>query len=369
MSDPGSAAGILQGAGSVASAFGAGGGGGGGGGGMVVGGPTPGAAMEAGYMQSEAARLAGVEASKSVADAIASINQNYGKARYSVQPYRTEGVQALNQLNQYLGLNAYDPGAAPKAPEAPNLQKFIDDTSHAEVLNYIYGNSNPIGKDGQGGRVYRGVGSGPGGMTPEQWQAASAKSPYAQGNAGLEAQIKAELARNPYNNAMTIYNSQQEAYNQDLAEYNKNKEMYDKYSAEGPLTSQQIADRMAGQPGYQAELSQGVDAIGKNASAAGYLGSGRILKELNNFGQNTLSKYYSNTLDRLQNLVTTGQQAATGTSANYQNQGNTNAQAHIGLGDTLANSRLAIGNAQSQAMLAANQEYKIIGGSSGGGGK
>lgn len=346
MSDPSTAIGGL---GSIASAVG-GMGGGGGGGGMVVGGPAPWAAMKAGDMQAAAAFEANNQAQEGVRTAIASINENYGKARYAVQPYRTEGVQALNQLNQYLGLDPYNPGTAPKTKD-----QLINDITHSQVLQYIYGNSDPTADD-KGNRIYRGVGSGPGGMTPAQWQGASATDKLAVGNAALEQQIKEEIAKPQF-----------EANAQDQAEWQQNMDMYNKYKDLGPMTQAQITENVANQPGYQAELQQGTDAIAKQAGAKGYLGSGRVLKELSSFGQNTLSKYYTSTLDRLQNLATNGQNAATNTAANYTGQGGANSGLQMAGGESAANSLLAQGNAKANALLAANQEYKVIGG--GGGGK
>jgi len=95
----------VSGIGSIAGAFG---GGGSSGGGAVVGGPSPQAAIGAGLLQSQAAYAASQAATKAVNEAILAVNQNYQQARYDVQPYRTAGVQALNQLNQYLGLDADD---------------------------------------------------------------------------------------------------------------------------------------------------------------------------------------------------------------------------------------------------------------------
>jgi len=50
-------------------------------------------------------------------------------------------------------------------------------------------------------------------------------------------------------------------YNTNLSNFNVNKGLYDKYSAEGPLSSQQITDKIINLPGYQAQLGQGIAAI------------------------------------------------------------------------------------------------------------
>jgi len=157
MADMGSVGSAISGAGSIASAFG-GGGGGGGGGGVVVGGPSPQSAILASQMQSAAAQQAGQLAQAAVHDAIKSINQNYQQARYDVQPYRTAGVQALNELNQYLGLDAYNPGKAPIDPRT--WKPSQDDLSNYVKQNITYDLTNSEPKaTGPFHTVYTGVGA------------------------------------------------------------------------------------------------------------------------------------------------------------------------------------------------------------------
>lgn len=400
MSDPASA---ISGIGSLAGAMG-GGGGGGGGGGTVVGGPSPVAAITAGMYQAQAARDAANTAKSAVNDAILSINKNYSQARYDVQPYRQEGVQALNQLNQYLGLDAYNPGAAPNAPKEFSRESILQNLSSKQLRNYIKDNSEvSISSSKSGVQAPHWAYTGEGAADPKLqslYQAGFKRagdkgygggedanvlvSDVYAGNGMDAATAFLHGGRADYGNfqdfarrgaANEIYDEGIDAHNQEMEEYNRNKaewqqnlDWYNQYTAEGPKTQQQITDEISAQPGFQAELNQGVEAIGKSGAARGYVGSGRILKELSNFGQNTLSKYYNNTLDRLGALAGMGQQAASQSGQIAMNQGQSVGQAKIGLGDTLANAKLAAGNATAQGILAANQEYKVIGGSKGGGG-
>ncbi|HEY3526746.1 MAG TPA: hypothetical protein VGK47_11150, partial [Nitrososphaeraceae archaeon] len=151
-----------------------------------------------------------------------------------------------------------------------------------------------------------------------------------------------------------------EAYKRDIAEWQQNKDWYERYKAEGPLTSAQISDKVSNLPGYQAELGQGVDAIGKSASASGYLGSGKLLKELMGFGQNTLSKYYSAELSRLAGLAGMGQDAANQSAGLATNAGAAGAGLYSALGDSSANSLLAGFNSLMQGQIMANQKYKTV---------
>jgi hypothetical protein len=168
--------------------------------------------------------------------------------------------------------------------------------------------------------------------------------------------------------ALETYDVDKLAYDRNQEEWAQNKAWYDQYSAEGPFDSAEVQDRISNLPGYQAELEQGTKAIGGSASARGYLGSGRVLKELMNFGQNTLSKFYNSELDRLAQQAGMGANAASQTAQNAMGTGSAIGSLYQGLGDTKANAELARGNALSQALLAGNQQYKVVGQQDSGGG-
>lgn len=372
-------------------------GGGGETGGTVVGGPSPAAAALAGQYQVAAANAAADAMQRSISDAINAMNKQYMTARADVQPYRTEGVQALNQLNQYIGLSPYNPGPAPTAPKKYTATDLANQISNSEIRNYILQNTGMVGVKNNHGQTfqhlqYSGAGADDpglmaafaggwtntpagekmpgGGLTmPDSNDNSygSGFSPFAQ-NKAIQNFARLELANDLANQKNATYDTQLEAYNRDLAEYNQNKAWYDQYSAEGPLTTQQISDKISNLPGYQAQLTQGIDAIQKSASAKGYLGSGRLLKELNQYGQNTLSTFYGNELGRLAQLAGAGQQAANTSAGLASTLGGNTANLYATLGDTKANAALASGNALAQALLAGNQEYRVIGQQSTGGG-
>jgi hypothetical protein len=56
-------------------------------------------------------------------------------------------------------------------------------------------------------------------------------------------------------------------------------------------------------PGYQFRLNEGLSAIDRNASRAGYLGSGNRLLELTRYGQDYASSEYDNEVNRLSQLM------------------------------------------------------------------
>jgi hypothetical protein len=197
-----------------------------------------------------------------------------------------------------------------------------------------------------------------------------------QSNPALYDQLYAAVNKQAYADnadAQKQYDLANQTYELDKQGYDFAKSEYDKAIAAGPKTAEQIAADIAAQPGYQAQISQGIDAINKASSAKGYLGSGRVLKELNDFGQNTLSQYYGDTLSRLAALAGSGQQAAANAAQLSSNNGNSLAQLYQSLGDNRANSTLAGANSLSQALIAANQQYNVMqtgssNSSSGGGG-
>ncbi len=374
-------------------------GGGGESGGAVVGGPNQLAALAAGQYQAQAAAAAQAQAQQALNDSIAAINKNYAQARYDVAPYRTTGVQALDQLNQYMGLSAYNPGAAPNAPKKLTAADLKDQISDAAINQYVNQNTGYTTVKGFTHPVYTGAGSdnqtlinaykgqagnwgvsGPGSLVSavsldraNPLGAMPGASIFLQNPNQSFNQIIRDAVINKLGGDLATqknvgFEDRMASYNQDLNEYNQNLALYNKYNSEGPLTSEQITNKISNLPGYQAQLNQGIDAITRNAAGRGYLGSGRLLQELSDYGQNTLSTFYGNELSRLAQLAGGGQQAA-GQSAQSANQQGANlANLYSNFGDTSANASLATGNALAQAMLAGNQQYKIIGGQSGGSG-
>src|SRR5688572_27419542 len=103
---------------------------------------SPGAAAIIGNYQSSAAEQAANIAKEQLGAAMASITKNFTDARVALNPYSQQGVQATNKLNQYLGLDAYNPGSAPTAPTSYT-------PSATEIKNYLGQNTNwnVAGKD------------------------------------------------------------------------------------------------------------------------------------------------------------------------------------------------------------------------------
>ncbi|MDM8352901.1 hypothetical protein [Brevundimonas diminuta] len=75
-------------------------------------------------------------------------------------------------------------------------------------------------------------------------------------------------------------------------------------------TQQQLYDQIKNTPGYQAQLDQGLKSIDRAAPLVGGMYSGRRMKALNDYGQNTFGSYYQNYMDRVAGVAGQGQQTA-----------------------------------------------------------
>jgi len=332
----------------------------------VVQSTKPAAAIEAGMIGSNAAQVASQEATQAIDTAINEVNTQYTYAQAAVQPYETSGVAALDQLNQYLGLPAYNPGNAPTAPTYYTAADEAKNVSQQDINQYIQQNEsyNPQGTFGYD-YTYTGAGSN---LVTTQNNHNGQGQTLMGATQGINAlmgdnmsnPIVQTLAQQDATQANSTYGTEMAQYNQNLNAYNSNLADYNKYAAEGPLNQQQITQNITNLPGYQSLLSQGTAAINNDAAAKGYLGSGLMLKELMNFGQNSLAQFYGNTLSQLANVAGMGQQAANTQSNSNQNQANALATLNTQLGTTQANATLSGANSLSQALIAANQQFNTI---------
>lgn len=92
---------------------------------------------------------------------------------------------------------------------------------------------------------------------------------------------------------------------------------------EQPLTQQTIADMVRQTPGFQAQLDQGIRAIDRAAPLVGGMYSGRRMKALNDYGQQTFGSFYNDWMNRVGGLAGQGQQVAQNVgAAGMQNAAN-----------------------------------------------
>lgn len=343
-------------------------------------------ASAAGQDEVNAANAAEQLAQTSITDALQSVNQNYNQSVATLNPYSEEGVQAEDQMNQLMGLSPYNPGVAPLAPTAPNLQADEADISQAQVQQYVNENITPIGTDQTGGfGLYTGV-ENPG-QNANNTGAYSNVSEINKGTAGpglygtanviennlgingspgnegyqTNNPVSALLAQPTYQMQQQLYPTLQQGYNQDLNSYDQNLAWYNQYQAQGPMNANQIQTQVENQPGFQAQLGQGIQAINQDAAAKGYLGSGGMLQALNSLGSQQLSQYYGNELSRLSGLVNTGASAASQQATEANQNGQTIASLYNSLGTTQADAALSAGSAEAQAEILGGQQYMTVG--------
>lgn len=123
-----------------------------------------------------------------------------------------------------------------------------------------------------------------------------------------------------------------------------------------------IADQVMQTPGYQTQLDQGLKSIDRAAPLTGGMYSGRRMKALNDYGQNTFGAYYDNWLNRVGGVAGQGQQVA----QNVGQAGMQNAQNVGGLMVQGANAK-AQGSLNSAAAWtnAMNTGLGMVGGAKG----
>ena len=114
-------------------------------------------------------------------------------------------------------------------------------------------------------------------------------------------------------------------------------------------------------PGYQFRMSEGQKAIERSAAARGGLMSGRALKDITRFGQDTASAEYQNAynrwnndrtqrFNRLASLAGVGQTANNQIAAAGQSAANNISQAQQAVGNANASAYMAQGNAINNAI-------------------
>ncbi len=81
------------------------------------------------------------------------------------------------------------------------------------------------------------------------------------------------------------------------------------------LSPQQISQQLTQMPGYQFQLSQGLDATKRQAAAMGLGLSGNTLQALDKYSQGLASTSYQNQLENLLNPIKIGQASATNQAA------------------------------------------------------
>ena len=292
------------------------------------------------------------------------IIQGRDSAIKRLNPYQSSGRNALEDLNQQMGLGGtYSSNDVPKGRK---YQTELDPDWQTILQKY-----NPKGKG---------------------WQSSkSMKQAYAQAQReyiALKNQKGADGQSTNPNAGALMKNFDMAAYKQDPA-----------YT---PFVN--TLEELQQTPGYQFRYDQGMDAVNNSAAAKGSLLSGRQLKAVDQYSQDFASTEYqnawnraqqayqnafsrdttnkNNTFNRLQSMSNNGQQAATQQGQWDYGAGTAIAESQQKLGDTKTGLALAqgqnnqnaiqgYGNAANMAIGGAYNAYSgggFSGGGFGGGG-
>ena len=110
------------------------------------------------------------------------------------------------------------------------------------------------------------------------------------------------------------------------------------------LSPQQITQQLTQMPGYQFQLSQGLDATKRQAAAMGLGLSGNTLQALNKYGQGLASTSYQTQLENLLNPIKVGQASASNQAAAASQTGANLSNIYGAQGQNQAN--IALGTVQ-----------------------
>lgn len=119
-------------------------------------------------------------------------------------------------------------------------------------------------------------------------------------------------------------------------------------------------------PGFNALLGAGVEALDASAASRGLLRSGGQQQALFDFGQRLQNQFFNDRLNRLTQLSNVGSSAGTNAASLTANTGQNIAGARFGLGQQLAANEINLANATAQArQQPLNNLLGLIGGVSG----
>jgi hypothetical protein len=126
-------------------------------------------------------------------------------------------------------------------------------------------------------------------------------------------------------------------------------------NANGQQTGQADFSNFFQSPDYQFALQQGTQALDFSNAAKGMLQSGNHLKDLTSFGQGLATQNFGNYFNRLMQLSSLGQNAATGQGNQIGNQGQAQASGIVGSANALNQGLSGFGNNLMMASVFGNQ--------------
>lgn len=126
---------------------------------------------------------------------------------------------------------------------------------------------------------------------------------------------------------------------------------------------------ITGDPGYQFQFNEGINALENSAAARGSQYSGQQAKALQQYGNNFAGTKLNETYNRLAGIAGVGQQATGSTAMAGGNYANQAGQNMLGVGNAQAAAELARGSAYGNMLNSwSAQGRNMMGGMMGGGG-
>ena len=328
-----------------------------------------------------------------IAAARKDIQTGYREGNIALAPLSKAGQQALNEQMRMLGMDAISPSVDyykrldPLASIDPSIEGLKMQLQEAEKLTSAEDRS--LAKSKIMAKLENRMGGGvdewkkqaiadldnPGtrreylqnamNKAYDSVQQRYADDPEQQAFFGdsRSAMLESDNALNSYTAASDEYAKKKAEYDAKVEEINSQADLIreglsslrsdynSNYSGESTAgyTGEQVAEKLASTPGYQAQLDMGTQALTRAAAATGELQSGKTGAALVEYGQSLAMNTYNNYMTNLSNIANTGSQATGQLAANYINEGSALGQLSTMKGQYGAQSITGIGQAYNQA--------------------
>ncbi len=268
------------------------------------------ASKKAAESQSRAAQAAGLQSSTAANSANDTQRYMYDTSRNDLSPYRDTGTNALNQLNQMMGLPTVS-----AASSAGGGAFGVNDLSPEDQQKY--------------------------------WAAQSA---YNQHNA-LAMGIGNERLRDVPNQQLWAQQAQSQM-DQILANAKKTRDAQAATAAPGGAPGAQTPySFQSSDPSYKWRLDQGQQALERSKASRGMSGSGNTLAALMDYGQGAASQEYGAQYNRLASMAGIGQTATNSGIQAGQNFANQTGQNSMNAAANTGNAGMAGANAQASGQI------------------
>jgi len=286
-------------------------------------------------------------------EAIPFLQENFNQAQANLAPYALSGSNALDELYDTLGVSraevgSYKLNSALKNEDALKKLKNATGTGGSKVSMsdfHAQGPNSKTGNSSEGWMETLGDGSSGWIFNPENGRFLQGDNSwlgnYNQGMneqqamdaAGVnvvrdEATGKYKVVPRDGTPPRALTAEEQEQW--DLIQKYKNGQLA---MTDPDQQMQSVLEKLQNSPGYQFNLTEGLQALDRSNSARGTMNSGAAIRGATKFSQGLAENTYNNRVQQLANAAGAGQQAATG-QATY----------NAGLGGSLANAALGTGS-------------------------